>query len=251
VVNPEGDGAGGPFPSTRWSLIVRARSNDPVESAAAREVLAAAYWKPVYKYIRARWNKSREDSEDLTQDFFGRLSEKYLFATFDPGKARLRTFLRMCVDRMAANEAKGAQRQKRGGGAVHVSLDFELAEREFTRAGLPSLPTQQTMEEYFEKEWIRSLFGMAVEQLRRDYLARGREKAFRVFERSDLEDTDERPSYEVLAREFGVAVSDVTNYLSAARRDFRKIALEKLREVTATEEEFQREANSLFGTNTA
>jgi RNA polymerase sigma factor (sigma-70 family) len=250
VVNPEGGGFGGQFPSTRWSVIVRARSSDPAESAAAREVLAAAYWKPIYKYIRARWNKSREDSEDLTQEFFGRISEKDLFGAFDPGKARLRTFLRMCVDRMAANEEKGAQRQKRGGGAVHVSLDFELAEHEFTRAGSPDLQTQQTMEEYFEKEWIRSLFGMAVEELRRDYEARGREKAFRIFDRSDLNDT-ERLSYAELAAEFGVSVSDVTNFLAAARRDFRKIALEKLREVTATEEEFQREAKSLFGTNTA
>lgn len=251
MASESGGGAGGQFPSTRWSVIVRARSGDPAESAAARELLATAYWKPVYKYIRARWNKSREDSEDLTQDFFARLSEKDLFAAFDPGKARLRTFLRMCVDRMVANEEKGAQRQKRGGGAIHVSLDFELAEGEFSRAGLPNLQTQQTIEEYFEKEWIRSLLGMAVEQLRSDYAARGREKAFLVFERSDLEDADERPSYEELARESKVSVSDVTNYLSAARRDFRRIALEKLREVTATEDEFQREAKSLFGADAA
>jgi RNA polymerase sigma factor (sigma-70 family) len=250
-MNPEGSGASGQFPATRWSVIVRARSDDPQERSNAREQLAAAYWKPVYKYVRARWNKSQEDSEDLTQEFFSRLSEKDVFAAFDPGKARLRTFLRLCVDRMMMNEEKGARRQKRGGGAAHVSLDFDMAESEIASTGLPNMQTPQTMEEYFEKEWIRSLFGMAVEQLRRDYAARGREKAFCVFERSDLEDTEKRPSYDDLGREFGVAVSDVTNYLAAARRDFRKIALEKLREVTATEEEFQREANSLFGTNTA
>jgi hypothetical protein len=51
---------GGPvrsFPVTRWSAIVRARSEDPVERARALESLMAAYWKPVYKYIRARWGE--------------------------------------------------------------------------------------------------------------------------------------------------------------------------------------------------
>jgi len=42
-------------------------------------------------------------------------------------------------------------------------------------------------------------------------------------------------------------VSDVTNYLSFARREFRCVALEKLREMTATDEEFRREVRALFG----
>jgi hypothetical protein len=39
----------------------------------------------------------------------------------------------------------------------------------------------------------------------------------------------------------------VNNYLAAARRDFRRIVIEKLREITATEEEFRNEARSLLG----
>jgi len=39
----------------------------------------------------------------------------------------------------------------------------------------------------------------------------------------------------------------VTNYLAFARREFRRIALEKLREMTASEEEYRREARALFG----
>jgi hypothetical protein len=39
----------------------------------------------------------------------------------------------------------------------------------------------------------------------------------------------------------------VTNYLALARREFRRTVLEKLRELTATDEEFRREARSLLG----
>jgi DNA-directed RNA polymerase specialized sigma24 family protein len=54
-------------------------------------------------------------------------------------------------------------------------------------------------------------------------------------------------SYEQLAREFGVSVTDVTNALSWARKAFREIALARLREISGSDEEFQREAQAVFG----
>jgi hypothetical protein len=39
----------------------------------------------------------------------------------------------------------------------------------------------------------------------------------------------------------------VTNHLHAARRQFREIALDHLRAISATEDEFRREARDLFG----
>jgi hypothetical protein len=42
-------------------------------------------------------------------------------------------------------------------------------------------------------------------------------------------------------------VTQVTNYLSVVRRDFRAILLGKLREMTSSEEEFQVEAKALLG----
>jgi len=42
-------------------------------------------------------------------------------------------------------------------------------------------------------------------------------------------------------------VTDVTNYLSFARREFRRIALAKLREMTTSDEEYRREARALLG----
>jgi DNA-directed RNA polymerase specialized sigma24 family protein len=66
----------GQFPATRWSLIVAARSAVPKERQRALEILTAAYWKPVYKYIRLRWDKDNEQAQDLTQDFFLRILDK-------------------------------------------------------------------------------------------------------------------------------------------------------------------------------
>jgi hypothetical protein len=70
---------------------------------------------------------------------------------------------------------------------------------------------------------------------------------FQLFERYDLNDDNREVSYASLGQEFGLEPATVNNYLAAARRDFRRIVLEKLREITATDEEFRTEARSLLG----
>jgi RNA polymerase sigma factor (sigma-70 family) len=237
-------GASSRFPATRWSAIVAARSDDPAERSRTLEAIVAAYWKPVYKYIRLRWGKSNEDAKDLTQEFFALAIEKGFLDGYDPARARLRTFLRRCVDGLVANQDKAARRLKRGGDAARIRLDFEAAESEYARRGPPAA----TMEEFFDREWARSLFSLAVERLRADCAARGRETHFRLFERYDLEDDPApRKTYQELASDFGLAITDVTNHLALMRREFRRITLEVLREMTASEDEFRREARELLG----
>src|SRR5271168_3395080 len=103
------------FPLTRWSVIETARSGDSGERDRALEALCAAYWRPVYKYVRLRWNRPAEDAQDLTQGFFADLLERELLEKFDARKSRLRTYLRVCVDSFILNADKAARRQKRGG----------------------------------------------------------------------------------------------------------------------------------------
>src|SRR5262249_12995858 len=149
----------------------------------ALDTLIAAYWKPVYKYIRLRWNKDNDQAKDLTQEFFTRLLEKDFLGSFDPNVARLRTFLRVCVDRMVANEEKAAHRLKRGGNTEVLSLDFATAEGELREAEIPS---PETMDDLFYREWVRSMFALAIEDLRRECGERGKITHFRIFELYDV-----------------------------------------------------------------
>ena len=236
------------FPLTRRSVIEAVRSIDAEERALALEALCAAYWKPVYKYVRWRWNRPGEAAQDLTQGFFAELLERELLDKFDSSKSWLRTYLRVCVDSFVMNEDKAGRRQKRGGNVLHVALDFASAEEEFGATTMdPALiPSPESLEQFFEKEWVRSLFALAVEDLRELCVARERERTFHLFEAYDLEG-NEKLSYEQLSREYGISVTDVTNALAWARREFRRIALDRLRELCSSEEEFQREARAAFG----
>jgi DNA-directed RNA polymerase specialized sigma24 family protein len=224
------------FPATRYSAVRGASSPDAAERSRAWDVLAAAYWQPVCKYVTFKWRADPSEANDLTQGFFTAAIEKNYFDAYDSSKASFRTFLRVCVDGYIANERKAAARLKRGGGSEHVEADDRLA-------------ANSTLDDYFRDEWVRSMFAMAVEELRRLSEERGKQIAYGLFARYDLGDQGHDPtaSYKLLAAEFDLPVTQVTNHLAWARREFRRIVLERLREITASDEEFQEEARLLLG----
>jgi DNA-directed RNA polymerase specialized sigma24 family protein len=132
--------------------------------------------------VRVKWKRSNEDAKDLTQGFFARALEKDFFELYDAAKARFRTFLRPCLDRYVQNEAKALGRRKRGGDVELLSMDFEVAEAELdtmTRA------VAADADRVFDQEWVRSVFSLAIDSLRRECTARGREIHFRLFEQHD------------------------------------------------------------------
>lgn len=245
-MDPDTD-IGGPlhrFPVTNHSAIVNARSDDQLVRRRAFDTILASYWKPAYKYIRLKWQADNEDAKDLTQGFFANAFEKNHFATYDAAKASFQTFLRTCLDGFVANERKAGRRLKRGGDMDHYQLDFAAAEDELASHAASSTLSP---EDYFHREWVRWMFTIAVEAFRQRCLETGQDVHFQLFERYDLNDDDREVSYASLAAEFKLEPATVNNYLAAARRDFRRVVLEKLREITATDEEFRIEARSLLG----
>jgi RNA polymerase sigma factor (sigma-70 family) len=234
------------FPHTRPSLVSGLASADPEARAAAYDALARSYWHPVYVYVRLRWRKSPEDAQDLTQGFFARVFERAYLDTYDPSRARFRTFVRTCLDRFLANQAQAAARQKRGGGVSVTGVDFARFDADLAAHARSDDPDP---ERWFHREWIRGLFADAIEGLRAECDASGHPAAFALFQRYDVEDGEPgaRTTYAALARETGLAVTDVTNELAWARRAFRAIVLHRLREVCATDDEFRAEARDLLG----
>jgi len=86
-----------------------------------------------------------------------------------------------------------------------------------------------------------------VTTLREECVSKGRSVHFRVFERYDLGDADEKPTHAAVAAELGISAMDVSNRLSFSRREFRRIVLDTLHAITATEDEFRAEAKALLG----
>lgn len=234
------------FPLTRISAIHALRDGDEQQRKVAFGKIVAAYWAPVYKYLRMQWNKDPDSAADLTQGFFLHAFEKDFLAEFDSSKARFRTYLRLCLDRYANKQDIAESRIKRGGDSEHLSLDFASVESEIRH---DSNEHTLSPEQVFEKEWTRNLFAGAVAELRTQCESSGKKLHFEVFECYDLQalDSSDRISYQHLAERHSITVETVTNYLAAMRREFRKIVLDKIRELTASEEEYRQEVRGILG----
>jgi RNA polymerase sigma factor (sigma-70 family) len=230
---------GVPFPTTRHSVLGALHSPDAGVRAQALATVAEGYWRPVCAYVQARWSMSREDAEDTTQSFFSRALSGRLLERYDPAKARFRTYLRVCLDGHVANERAAAHRLKRGGGTASVPLDTDAE----------ALIAPDTVDALFEREWVRGLCADALSELRDRLHRRDREIVFQLFERYDVlgAEAGARPAYAALAGEFMIPVSQVTNHLAAARREFREVVLDRLRRLTVNDAEFRAEARALLG----
>ena len=137
---------------------------------------------------------------------------------------------------------------KRGGGSAFLSLDFDRAEAEL--AGV-AIEGEAALDQFFHQEWVRAVFSLSVTTLEQHCRSRGKDLAFEVFSRYDIATlTDQRPTYQGLAESLGQPVTQITNLLAYARKAFRQIVLEHLRELTTSDAEFQSEAESLLGVRT-
>lgn len=224
------------FPATITSAVLGLRSEDEDVRRVAWERVARAYHGPIVRYVALRFRVDPSQAGDLAQAFFARCIEKRTFDAFDASKARFRTFLRTCLDRFVVDERRVTKAAKRGGGQAAVDLD-----------DVPNAAAiNDDPDAAFDLEFKKHILAQALDRLRLELRAAGKHQHLRIFERFHLE-SDEPPSYQALAQELGISVTDVTNRLTFARRKLRAATLDILRELTATEEEFRSEARTVLG----
>jgi RNA polymerase sigma factor (sigma-70 family) len=206
--------------------------------------LVSAYWRPVYRALRQRCRRTREEAEDLTQAFFLHLLEKKTLEHFvaDPGAGRFRSLLRSLLARFVATADRDAKRLKRGGGQRHVRLDPAALE------ALEGRIARESPADPFDAEWRTTLIEQAMKDMAgeaRSPLARRRLEVFLAYE---VEPEDGvRPTYAALARKLGIKGHDVKNDLVTMRRRFAELVLDRIREEVRSEEEAREELQVLFG----
>lgn len=217
------------FCSTPWEAIGSVRNGD----RPTLDALLAMYWRPIYRYLRAKWGRSSEDAKDLTQSFLAFLIETDLLGRADASRGRFRSFLRASVDNFVRNDHRAWRTEKRGGGVPIVALEIEEMEVEG-----PSTPEQA-----FDQEWKRSLLEQSVHLLRERSRGEGKETEYALFESYDLAAI--RPTYAELAARHGISLKDVERGLAFGRSRLREIVLELVRQ-TVPPEELDDEMAELF-----
>ena len=105
------------FLTTQWGMLSAASAEGDTEVRAALEEIYRLYCYPVYAFIRRR-GYSRQDAQDLTQDFFVHLLEKGILGRADSQRGRFRNFLLGVLEHFLAPELHIPQGWRWGGREV-------------------------------------------------------------------------------------------------------------------------------------
>ena len=121
---------------------------------AALAALCAAYWYPLYAFVRRRGHDSHS-AEDIVQGFFAVLLEKDGLTSVDRSKGRFRSFLVAACSHFLANRRDSERTLKRGRGHLTVPIDRIEAESRYGREPAHEL----TPDRLFERRWAITLPG--------------------------------------------------------------------------------------------
>lgn len=216
------------FTTTHWSVVVNAGRPDLPEATEALEKLCRTYWYPLYVYVR-RQGFPAADAEDLTQGFFARLIERRDLEVARREKGRFRSYLLACLKHYLANEWKRAQRLKRGGGQILVSIEQEAADERYRL----ELADEETPEKCYERRWALTVLEHVRVTLQSEYGAAGKGKTYRLLRGFLVSDVAPASQAEI-AHELGTTEGTVKQLVHRLRRRYRELIREEILQTVTT-----------------
>ena len=227
------------FHTTSWTLIRIAAGEPTAESREALAALCQKYWKPVYAFVRSR-GYDREQSRDLTQEFFALLIERNYLLDADPKRGRFRSFLLAALKHFLADQWDRAHTLKRGGGQVPVSIDVTEAEG----WNMPAAVEQATPESLYERRWALSLLENVMSKLRTEFDEAGKANEFDRL--STFLNRDSESRYDALAGEMGTSAGALRMSVHRMRRRYRSLLRAEIAESVCSPAEVDEELRFLL-----
>jgi RNA polymerase sigma factor (sigma-70 family) len=231
----------GVFPVTQWSMVINAGEGSESQAGSALEALCRQYWYPLYTFLR-RQGKTHHDAEDCTQEFLARMLSQKGVSKAKPERGRFRTFLLTSLRNFMTNEWQRGQAAKRGGGQVHLPLEFETAGARFAREPIdPGL----TPEQVFDRNYAIDAINRSIEALRADYTKSGQTDIFTAL-RPFLWGDGSPGSLALKAEGLGMNAHALSVALQRLRRRLGECLWEEVGQTVATEADLDAELRHLI-----
>ncbi len=228
------------FATTHWSVVIAAGQDDSALARRALETLCAAYWYPIYVYVRRKGYKP-EEAQDLTQEFFAQLIAKDHFRLADRSKGKFRGFLLATLDYFLAREWSRAHRQKRGGQFTFVSLDQQAPEERY-KLEPADLETPETN---FLRQWALTALKQAMNALQMECEANGKTSLFR--EAKNLISGERHgAAYAQISQNLNMGEGAVRVAVHRLRQRYGELLRCEVAHTLASEEEVDEELRYLF-----
>jgi RNA polymerase sigma-70 factor (ECF subfamily) len=235
---------GMPFGPTHWTLVFLSAKNGPGAEIRSDEALASlcrTYWPPLYTFVRRR-GYGAADAQDLTQDFFIHLLETDALAKVDPNRGRFRTFLLAALKNFLANAHERRMALKRGGAFEFLPLDNVVAETE--AAVHLGGDTAGEEDRQFEARWATALVNRALERLRAEMAAEGKERLYdelQVF----VTGAGPLPDQAATAARLGIPFATLRTHIRRLRERYRHVLRAEVARTVATAAEVDDELRHL------
>ena len=228
------------FVTTRWTMVLSAGRKSSPHSDRALAELCQTYWYPLYAYIR-RQGRTKEDAEDLVQAFFARFLEKNYLEGLAAERGKFRAFLLAALKHFLANEWDKAQAQKRGGGAEHLSLNWQDADDRFHLD--PPDPTNP--ERLFDREWALALLDRVIARLAAECIQDGKAELFARAKGFLTVGRDAIP-YADAAHELGLEEGTLRVAVHRLRKRYRALLREEIAQTLVEPGQVEEELRSLM-----
>jgi len=237
-----------PFPTTQWNIVDTLKHRDEDARRAALADVVSTYGPPLLAFAlrQSDGTRTREDCEDLVDDFFLRCIQGGLLQHADKGKGKFRSFLVTVFKHYVANEERARRTQKRRPAGGLISLD--ALRDDFGSTLEPR--TDETPEAAFHRVLRCALFRRTLAEFRQQLVADGQETAFELFVRREVtpkRDGAPVPSYRALAAQYQISSENLANKMVlAATEKFRALLLAKVTADCLSEKEAQLECEVVF-----
>ena len=228
------------FLTTRWTIVLAAGGRGTPQSDVALEELCRTYWYPLYVYVR-RHGHSREDAEDLTQAFFARLLEKNYLEGVSSDQGKFRAFLLMAIKRFLANEWDRANSQKRGGGVMPLSLDWQDADTRYQINPADNI----SPDKLYDRAWATTVLERVITRLRDENNADGKSTLYSHLERFLMVGKD-AISYGQTAQALNMSEGAVRVAVHRLRRRYRELLREEITQTLSNPALADEEMQALF-----
>ena len=229
------------FTTTHWSVVLAAGQNSSPAAQSALEQLCRSYWYPLYAYVRRR-GYSPEDAQDLTQNFFERLLKRDLLADLRPAGARFRSFLLHALKNHLASEWTRAHAEKRGGSTTFLSLDDLSPEARYAQEAAGA----ESPDAAFERRWASTVLQQALDRLRREHVAAGKEEFFNLLA-DGLTGAVPTSPYAELAIQLGMTEAAVKMAIHRLRKRYGELLRLEIAQTVVTSAEIDQELHHLLG----
>jgi RNA polymerase sigma factor (sigma-70 family) len=228
------------FATTHWTRILEARGNSP-EAKAALSELCAAYYPPVFIFIRCTTG-NEETARDLTQEFFARLLARQSLDTVDPQRGRFRSYLLGAVKHFLADMHDHAHRQKRGSGQQPLPIEPGTD----TSPGL-QLPDKKTLtpEQEFDRKWALTLLDRALTSLAAEHETAEKRNQFEILKPWLTGDTGNLSQADA-ARQLDLNEGAVKVAIHRLRRRFRELIKTEISQTLNDPTQVEQELASLL-----